>query len=372
MHPSAVAAARGSANTYRVIGPKCKGKRSQGTRAVGTLMEHRQPGIAPGSLEHRHREERPEVVVGHAQPGRQQPHHRPQHLVGDVAVEIEQQLEVRAGDGDQRTRGVGDRVGGALRAVEDRHLAEAGARLEDRQGFFPRPGDGAGDAHLALGNNEEPVARLPFLEDLLADGELLLPADLGHAGQLAVIEVLEDRRLLQQIEVHADEGMTHRREGQVKPWVTRADLLTALRLPLAAAFPFVHQPAWQLALVGAAAASDFFDGMLARRFGGSRAGALLDPTAGKVFMAAAFLTLARPRLLASLEIVGVVARDIVAALGYVGAWLWRRATALPARPGGEAGTALQPVPFVAFIGRSPPVRAPPSAPPGAGPSPTWG
>src|SRR2546426_2624724 len=212
-------------------------------------------------LEHRHREERPEVVVGHAQPGRQQPHHRPQHLVGDVAVEIEQQLEVGAGDGDQRTRGVGDRVGGALGAVEDRHLAEAGARLEDGQGFLPGPGDGAGDAHLALRNNEEPVARLPFLEDLLADGELLLPADLGHAGQLAVVEVLEDGRLLQQIEVHADEGMTHGREGQVKPWVTRADLLTALRLPLAAAFPFVHQPAWQLALVGAAAASDFFDGM---------------------------------------------------------------------------------------------------------------
>src|SRR6266566_3774376 len=47
--------------------------------------------------------------------------------------------------------------------------------------------------------------------------------------------------------------MAHRREGQVKPWVTRADLLTALRLPLAAAFPFVHQPEWQLALVGAAA-----------------------------------------------------------------------------------------------------------------------
>src|SRR2546430_5296625 len=66
--------------------------------------------------------------------------------------------------------------------------------------------------------------------------------------------------------------MAHRREGQVKPWVTRADLLTALRLPLAAAFPFVHQPMRQLALVGAAAASDFFDGMLARRFGGSRAG----------------------------------------------------------------------------------------------------
>jgi cardiolipin synthase len=150
--------------------------------------------------------------------------------------------------------------------------------------------------------------------------------------------------------------MTHRREGQVKPWVTRADLLTALRLPLAAAFPFVHQPAWQLALVGAAAASDFFDGMLARRFGGSRAGAVLDPTADKVFMAAAFLTVARAGLLHPLEIIGVVARDIVAALGYVGAWLWRRPTALPARAGGKAVTVLQLLTLVAFIARSPLVR----------------
>jgi cardiolipin synthase len=142
----------------------------------------------------------------------------------------------------------------------------------------------------------------------------------------------------------------------VKPWVTRADLLTALRLPLAAAFPFVHQPAWQLALVGAAAASDFFDGMLARRFGGSRAGAVLDPTADKVFMAAAFLTVARTGLLHPLEIVGVVARDIVAALGYVGAWLLRRPTALPARAGGKAVTALQLLTLVAFIARSPLVR----------------
>src|SRR6195256_2450628 len=200
-------------------------------------------------------------------------------------------------------------------------------RLEDGQRFLSGSGDGAGDTNLALGNDEEPVPRLAFLEDLLADGELLLPADFGHPGQFAVVQVLEDRRLPQQIEVHADEAMTHRREGQVKPLVTRADLLTALRLPLAAAFPFVHQPAWQLALVGAAAASDFFDGMLARRFGESRAGAVLDPTADKLFMAEAFLTRAHAGLLHPLEIVGVVARDIVAALGYVGGGLGRGATA---------------------------------------------
>jgi len=150
--------------------------------------------------------------------------------------------------------------------------------------------------------------------------------------------------------------MTHRREGQVKPWVTGADLLTALRLPLAVAFPFVHQAGWQLALVAAAAASDFFDGMLARRLGGSRAGAMLDPIADKLFMAVAFVTVARADLLHPLEIVGVLARDIVAALGYVGAWLWRRPMTLPARAGGKVVTGLQLLTLAACIAHSPHVR----------------
>lgn len=142
----------------------------------------------------------------------------------------------------------------------------------------------------------------------------------------------------------------------MKPWVTPADLLTALRLPLAAAFPFVHRPAWQLALVAAVAASDFFDGMLARRFGSSRTGAVLDPIADKFFMAVAFLTVARSGLLHPLEIAGVLGRDIVAALGYVGAWLWRGPMALPARAGGKAVTVLQLLTLVACILSSPQAR----------------
>ena len=143
----------------------------------------------------------------------------------------------------------------------------------------------------------------------------------------------------------------------MKPLVTWADLLTALRLPLAAAFPFVQRPAAQLGLVAAAAASDFFDGMLARRLGGSRAGAVLDPTADKVFMAAAFITVARADLLHPLEIAGVLGRDIVAALGYVGAWLLRHPMTLPARAGGKAVTVLQLLTLVACIVRSPHVRS---------------
>src|SRR5437016_5782940 len=289
-------------------------------------MEPRSPGIAPAALEHRHREERPEIIVGHPQPCAQQPDHRPEHLVRDVAIEIEQQLEVGARDGDESAGGVGDGVGGALRAVEDGHFAETGSGLEDGEGLFSRAGDGPGDAHFPLGNDEQAVARLAFLEHVVADRELLLAAHFRYAGELAVVQVLEDRRLLQQIQVHADEAMGRRREGQVKPLVTWADLLTALRLPLAAAFPFVQRPAAQLGLVAAAAA-------------------------------AAFITVARADLLHPLEIAGVLGRDIVAALGYVGAWLLRHPMTLPARAGGKAVTVLQLLTLVACIVRSPHVRS---------------
>src|SRR5438132_1656276 len=113
------------------------------------------------------------------------------------------------------------------------------------------------------------------------------------------------------------------RAGQVKPWVTWADVLTALRVPLAVAFPFVHHPGAQLGVVAAVAVTDFFDGMLARRFGSSRAGAVLDPVADKLFMAAAFLTVARSGRLHPIEIAGVLARDIAAALAFLGAWIGR-------------------------------------------------
>ncbi len=142
----------------------------------------------------------------------------------------------------------------------------------------------------------------------------------------------------------------------MKPWVTWADLLTALRVPLALAFPFVRQPGLQLAIVALVAASDFFDGLLARRLGGSRVGAVLDPVADKLFMATAFVTVANGGRLHLLEILGVLARDIVAALAFLGTWLRRRPTTLPARAGGKAVTVCQLLTLVAFIGDSPLVR----------------
>jgi cardiolipin synthase len=135
----------------------------------------------------------------------------------------------------------------------------------------------------------------------------------------------------------------------VKPRFAVADALTALRLPLAAVFPFVHSAVWQITIVAVAALSDVADGYLARRFGGSRAGAVLDPIADKVFMAAAFITIARRGLLAWYELLGVLLRDILAVLGFVATWLLRRPVALPARAGGKAVTVVQLLTLVAAI-----------------------
>ena len=142
----------------------------------------------------------------------------------------------------------------------------------------------------------------------------------------------------------------------MKPRFAVADVLTAVRFPLAALFPVAGSPAWQFAIVALAAVSDVADGFLARRFGSSRAGAVLDPIADKVFMVAAFATIARRGLLEWYELVGVLLRDLVAALGFVATWLLRRPVALPARAGGKAVTIMQLLTLVAAIAESPHVR----------------
>jgi CDP-diacylglycerol--glycerol-3-phosphate 3-phosphatidyltransferase/cardiolipin synthase len=142
----------------------------------------------------------------------------------------------------------------------------------------------------------------------------------------------------------------------VKPWVKSADLLTASRIPLALAFPFVQSPLWQLAIIAVVAVTDVLDGWLARRYGGSRLGAVLDPIADKLFMVAAFLTVAERGLLTWWEMLGVLARDIVAAIAAFTVWLLGRPTALPARAGGKAVTILQLLTLTAFIMESPLVR----------------
>ena len=73
----------------------------------------------------------------------------------------------------------------------------------------------------------------------------------------------------------------------MKRGFSAADVLTALRVPLAVLFPFVTDVAARLAIVGAVAASDFLDGVLARRgHGATRHGAVLDNLADIAFVLA--------------------------------------------------------------------------------------
>src|SRR5215467_9493263 len=141
--------------------------------------------------------------------------------------------------------------------------------------------------------------------------------------------------------------------AQVKPRVGAADLLTLMRLPLAALFPFAHGTFARLGLVAAAAVTDLCDGWIARLTGGSRWGPVLDPIADKVFMATAFITLGWHGLLHPLEITAVLLRDIVAVLAFAGTVILRRPVALPARAGGKAVTVLQVLTLLALIAVSP-------------------
>jgi cardiolipin synthase (CMP-forming) len=132
--------------------------------------------------------------------------------------------------------------------------------------------------------------------------------------------------------------------------------VTALRLPLAVLFPLVRASLWQLVIVAGAAASDVLDGILARRYGASRIGVVLDPIADKLFMVVAFATIAGRGLLTWYELAGVLLRDVLAVVGVVGTWVLRRPVALPARAGGKAVTIAQLLTLAAAIADSPLVR----------------
>lgn len=128
-----------------------------------------------------------------------------------------------------------------------------------------------------------------------------------------------------------------------------ADVLTVLRIPLAAAFVIVSDTRWRLVILAAAAASDLLDGWIARRFGPSRFGSFIDPVADKLFMACAFGVVLFSGRLAAYEIVALLARDIVAAAAFLTTVIRRRPLAIPARAGGKAVTVLQALTLLAFL-----------------------
>jgi len=94
--------------------------------------------------------------------------------------------------------------------------------------------------------------------------------------------------------------------------LTPANLMTTFRIVIAPVFIYmiiVDRISWWTSLVGfAAAASDYFDGIVARRHGTTRSGAFLDPLADKVIVLGALyaLILSRPHGLDSFIIPAIL------------------------------------------------------------------
>lgn len=143
-------------------------------------------------------------------------------------------------------------------------------------------------------------------------------------------------------------------QGRVR-W-TPADVLSFLRIPLAVAFVLVSNIEWRLAILITSAATDLLDGPLARRFGSSALGPVVDPIADKLFMACAFGVVAFSGKLELYEVLAVLLRDLVATVAFVGTLLSHRPRAIPARPGGKAVTVAQMITLVAFLLDSPLLR----------------
>ncbi len=93
------------------------------------------------------------------------------------------------------------------------------------------------------------------------------------------------------------------------------NVLSSLRLVCAVAFPLAPR-SWWLALVLTAAASDWLDGYLARRFHAtSWIGGLLDGLSDKAFVVSALLTFAAHDLLSWWQIPFLLLRDFSVATG---------------------------------------------------------
>ncbi len=139
------------------------------------------------------------------------------------------------------------------------------------------------------------------------------------------------------------------RLAPLTPGIAVADLVTLVRVPFAAAFLLVPDQRWRLVILGAAGVSDLLDGQLARRYGSSRTGPVLDPIADKLFVAAAVAVVALSGRLQPFEIVILLLRDIVATLAFATTVVSRHPRSIPARWSGKAVTLAQMVTLVAFL-----------------------
>ncbi|MGM0577668.1 MAG: CDP-alcohol phosphatidyltransferase family protein [Myxococcota bacterium] len=120
--------------------------------------------------------------------------------------------------------------------------------------------------------------------------------------------------------------------------------LTVARLVLAALFPWMPE-SWWLPVVAVSLATEFFDGILARRLDAvTRFGQVMDPIADKAFILVVALTMMAAGRVTPLELLFVGARDVAVLLGalaVVVAGRPRLVARMEPRLPGKATTTLQ-------------------------------
>lgn len=131
------------------------------------------------------------------------------------------------------------------------------------------------------------------------------------------------------------------------------NLISVSRLVLA--FGFVQATTGvRVGLVGAAAATDFLDGWLARRVGATtRWGALIDPIADRFFVLVAIATLLFDGVVSTVGYFVFISRDLMTAVGFLvaRAVTWLRPVEFKARLAGKVVTVLQLVALLVLIVR---------------------
>ena len=119
-------------------------------------------------------------------------------------------------------------------------------------------------------------------------------------------------------------------------------IVSLLRVPLAGLFFMVEGTSARVAVIGAAAATDFADGWIARRFDvRTKAGAILDPITDKIFLLSVLAAFAAMDELSILHLILLVTRDVFAILGFLAIVLLRLPVRLRARFSGKVVTSLQ-------------------------------
>src|SRR4051812_40436135 len=130
------------------------------------------------------------------------------------------------------------------------------------------------------------------------------------------------------------------------------NVISFSRVVLAVAFVLARTAEQRLALVAAAAATDFLDGFIARHARvTSRWGALIDPFADRVFALVAVSTFLFEGELSTVGYFVMISRDLMTAVGFLVARVvpWLKPVEFRARFSGKLVTVLQLLTFIALL-----------------------